>query len=245
MSSSQKHSALSSIICQYYLVAAPASWRWNSRKTCWRLRSYNSCNRSTSNLTSFGHGPWIDLFRSISGCSWWFGSLSFVLDCLWDGVSISLAVLSRRIWLLSMSCVTGSRGGVSWYLKKQSVGFGTIRAARAVPSVRDSWMSVTAILLFVLSELPSGRSYHAAFRCISRAPSIFVYAAHQPLSCPPRACEIGDAYLISISAVLGVDAPHRRLLTFQWIGPDCFPRTITLRCYLSNIIHWTFHFLMF
>jgi len=96
-------------------------------------------------------------------------------------------------------------------------------AAKAVPSVRVSWMSETAALLFVLL---SGRSYHAAFSCFAlRAPSIFVFAARQPLSCPPHASEIGEAYLISPSAVLGVDSPYRRLLPFPWIGPDCFPQT--------------------
>jgi len=87
-------------------------------------------------------------------------------------------------------------------------------------------MSETAILLFVSSELLSGRSYHAAFRCsASRAPSIFVPAARQPLSCPPHASEIGEAYLISPSAVQGVDSPHRRLLPFQYIGLNCFLQT--------------------
>jgi len=99
-------------------------------------------------------------------------------------------------------------------------------AAKAVPSVRVSWMSETAILLSVLSALLSGHSFHAAFRCsASRAPSIFVHVARQPLSCPPRASEIGEAYLISPSAVLGVDSPHRRLLPFQYIGPNCFLQT--------------------
>jgi len=86
-----------------------------------------------SNLTSFGLGPWNDEFRSISGCSRWLNSLSFVLDCLWDGVSIHLGVLNRCIWLLSMSCVTVSRGGDSWYLKKLSVGFGTVRDVEGSP----------------------------------------------------------------------------------------------------------------
>jgi len=68
--------------------------------------------------------------------------------------------------------------------------------------------------------------YHAAFRCSAlRAPSIFIRAARQPLSCPPHAFEIGEACLIFLSAVLGVDSPHRLLLLFQCIGPDWFPRT--------------------
>jgi len=32
-----------------------------------------------------------------------------------------------------MSCVTGSRGGVFWYLKKLSVGFGTVRDGEGSP----------------------------------------------------------------------------------------------------------------
>jgi len=66
----------------------------------------------------------------------------------------------------------------------------------------------------------------AAFRCsASRAPSIFVHVARQPLSCPLRASEIGEAYLIFLSAVLGVGSPLRRLLIFQYIDPNCFLRT--------------------
>jgi len=86
-----------------------------------------------SNLTSFGLGPWNDEFRTVSGCSWWLDSLSLVRDCLCDGVSTRLGVLNRCIWLLSMSCDTGSRGGVSWYLKKLSVGFGTVRGGEGSP----------------------------------------------------------------------------------------------------------------
>jgi len=91
--------------------------------------------------------------------------------------------------------------------------------AKAVNTVRVSWMLETAILLFVFSELLSGRSYHAAFRCsASRAPSIFVPSAR-------HAFEIGEAYLIFPSTVLGIDSPHRRLLPLQYISPDCFPQT--------------------
>jgi len=109
-----------------------------------------------------------------------------------------------------MSCIPGSRGGVSWYLKKLSVGFGTVRGGEGSP---------------FCSGL-SGRLYHAAFRCsASRAPSIFVPAARQPLSCPPRASDIREAYLIFLSAVLGVYSPLRRLLPFQYIDPNCFLRT--------------------
>jgi len=93
--------------------------------------------------------------------------------------------------LYKKGTVAGSLG-ISRSCLLDSEQFG---AAKEVPSVRVSWMSETAILLFVSSELLSGRSYHAAFRCsASRAP------------CPPRASEIGEAYLISPSAVLGVDS---------------------------------------
>jgi len=101
-----------------------------------------------------------------------------------------------------------------------------LTGVKAVPSVRVSWMPETATLLLVLSELLSGRSYHAAFRCSTlRAPSIFAHAARQPLSCPPHASEIGEACLIFLSALLGVDSPQRRFLPFPWIGPDFFLQT--------------------
>jgi len=112
----------------------------------------------------------------------------------------------------------------SWYLKKLFVGFGTVRGGEGSPFC--CWMSETAILLFVSFELLSGRSYHAAFCCsASRAPSTFSPAARQPLSCTPHASEFGEAYLISPSAVLGVDSPHLQLLPFQYTGPDCFLQT--------------------
>jgi len=76
------------------------------------------------------------------------------------------------------------------------------------------------------SELLSGRSCLAAFHCSAlSAPSTSVHAAGQPLSCPPRASCVGEAYLIFLLVVRGVDSPYRRLLSIRLIGPDCFLRT--------------------
>jgi len=50
--------------------------------------------------------------------------------------------------------------------------------------------------------------------CRLAASKFFLYAS-----------EIGEACLISPSAVLGVDSPHRRLFPFQYTGPDCFLQT--------------------
>jgi len=217
------------------------------RKTCWRVRPYNSCKRSTrnrklstvmprplpsnfrfylSNLTFFGLGPCHDEFRSISGCSWWLVSRSFVLDCLRNGVFIRLGVLNRCILVLSMSCVTGSRVGVSWYLKKLSVGFGTVRGGEGSPfcsgllDVGDWTSDTCAFRASIWALIP---------RCISllclKSSTNLCSRRLAALSCPPRASEIGKVYLIFLSEVLRVDSPRRRLLPFQYIGPNCFLRT--------------------
>jgi len=141
----------------------------------------------------------------------------FWIDCVME-YQTRLRVLSRCIWLLIMSCVTGSRGGVPWYLKKLSVGFRTVRGGEGSPFCSG--------LLGVGDCNSVICAYHVAFRCSAlRAPSTFFPAARQSLICPPHASEIGEAYLISPSAALGVDSPHRRLLLFQYIGPDCFLQT--------------------
>jgi len=74
----------------------------------------------------------------------------------------------------------------------------------------------TAILPLAPSELLSGRSCLAAFHCS---------ALRAPLSCPPRASGIGEAYLIFHLVVRGVDSPYRRLLPIRLICPDYFLRT--------------------
>jgi len=74
----------------------------------------------------------------------------------------------------------------------------------------------TAILPLEHSKLLSGRLCLATYHCSAlRASSTSVHAALRPLSCPPRASDIGKAYLIFLFEVQGIDSPHRQLLPIR------------------------------
>jgi len=106
------------------------------------------------------------------------------------------------------------------------MGFGTVRGGEGSPfcsGLLDGGDCNSAICVF------SASIWALIPRCITllglKSSINLCSSARQPLSGPPCASEIGEACLISHSAVLGVDSPHRRLLSFQYTGPDCFLQT--------------------